>query len=123
DPGAVLQAYAGLNLRFLGYPDRALNSIEKAVSLAEETAHPFTLAHVLSTSAELRHCRRDFRELSELADRNVALSMEQKFPLWLAAGYCEQGWVMLSEGLVQDGIKKMQEGMAMIRSTGSRARR
>lgn len=123
DPGAVLQAYAGLNLWFLGYPDRALNSIEKAVSLAEETAHPFTLAHVLSTSAELRHCRRDFRELSELADRNVALSMEQKFPLWLAAGYCEQGWVMLSEGLVQDGIKKMQEGMAMIRSTGSRARR
>lgn len=123
DPGAVLHAYAGLNLWFLGYPDRALSSIEEALSLAEETAHPFTLAHVLSTSAELRHCRREFREVSELADRNVALSIEQKFPLWLGAGYCEQGWVLLSEGLVQDGIKRIREGMAMIRSTGSRARR
>ncbi len=123
DPGAVVQAYAGLNLWFLGYPDQALSRIEKALSLAQETSHPFTLAHVLSTSAELRHCRREFKEVGELANRNVALSMEQRFPLWLGAGCCEQGWVLLSEGYVQDGIKKIHEGMAMIRVTGSRARR
>lgn len=123
DPGAVVHAYSGLNLWFLGYPDQALSSIEKALSLAEESSHPFTLAHVLSTSAELRHCRREFKEVSELAGRNVALSIEQRFPLWVGAGYCEQGWVLFCEGHVQDGINKMKEGMALIRGTGSRARR
>lgn len=123
DPGAVVYAYSGLNLWFLGYPDQALSRMEKALSLAQESSHPFTLAHVLSTSAELRHCRREFKEVSELARRNVALSVEQKFPLWIGAGYCEQGWVLFCEGHVQDGIHKMKEGMALIRGTGSRARR
>ncbi|MCU0573649.1 MAG: AAA family ATPase [Syntrophobacteraceae bacterium] len=123
DPGAVVHAYSGLNLWFLGYPDQALSSIEKALSLARESSHPFTLAHVLSTSAELRHLRREFKEVSELAGQNVALSIEQKFPLWIGAGYCEQGWVLSCEGHVRDGIKKMKEGMALVRGTGSRARR
>jgi predicted ATPase len=123
DPGAVVHAYSGLNLWFLGYPDQALNRIEKALSLAQESSHPFTLAHVLSTSAELRHCRREFKEVSELAGRNVVLSIEQRFPLWIGAAYCEQGWVLASEGHVRDGITKMQEGMALVRRTGSRARR
>jgi class 3 adenylate cyclase/predicted ATPase len=123
DPGAVVHAYSGLNLWFLGYPDQALNSMEKALGLAQESSHPFTLAHVLSTSAELRHCRREYKEVSELAGRNVALSIEQRFPLWIGAAYCEQGWVLACEGHVQDGITKMQEGMALVRATGSRARR
>jgi predicted ATPase len=97
--------------------------MEKALSLAQESAHPFTLAHVLSTSAELRHCRREFTEVSELATRNVALSVEQRFPLWIGAGYCEQGWVLSCEGHVLDGINRMKEGMALVRGTGSRARR
>lgn len=123
DPGAVVHAYSGLNLWFLGYPDQALSSIETALSLARESSHPFTQAHVLSTSAELRHLRREFREVSELAGRNVALSIEQRFPLWIGAGYCEQGWVLSCQGDVREGINRMKEGMALVRGTGSRARR
>ena len=43
----------------LGYPAQALQRSHEALALAQEQAHPFTLALTLGTLAILRHMRRE----------------------------------------------------------------
>ena len=43
----------------LGYPDQALKSIEAAFTLAQELAHPHSLANVLYWAAWLHQFRRE----------------------------------------------------------------
>jgi predicted ATPase len=61
DPGVCGWMHGGLNLWFLGYPERAAESVHRAVVLAEQLAHAPSLAHALSGGIrchQLRHDRR-----------------------------------------------------------------
>ena len=46
-PGWRASSYAAMALWLLGYPDQALESSQAALTLAQELAHPFSLAHAL----------------------------------------------------------------------------
>jgi tetratricopeptide (TPR) repeat protein len=48
DPGVVCLSYSAWALWFAGYPDQALKRGQQAVSLAQELAHPYSLAQTLS---------------------------------------------------------------------------
>ena len=48
-------------LWFLGYPDQALQRIHKALSLAQELTHPYTLALVHNRAAFLGQFLRQVR--------------------------------------------------------------
>src|SRR5439155_7540994 len=45
DPGVAALVYDALTLWILGYPDQALRRSHEACRLAEDLAHPFTLAY------------------------------------------------------------------------------
>src|SRR5262249_60276941 len=47
DPGVACRAYAALTLWWLGYPDQALHRSHEALALAQEVAHPLSLAMAL----------------------------------------------------------------------------
>jgi predicted ATPase len=59
DPGVCAWIHGGLALWFLGYPDRALENARRAMKLAEQIAHPPTMAHALSHGVILHQLRRD----------------------------------------------------------------
>jgi len=44
DPGVACLSYMALALWPLGYPDLALKRSQEALTLAQELAHPFSLA-------------------------------------------------------------------------------
>jgi predicted ATPase/DNA-binding SARP family transcriptional activator len=74
DPGLVCRLYAALSLWYLGYPDQALKRMDETLSLAQELAHPHSLAFVLSFTAWLHDERQEGQAAQERAEAAITLS-------------------------------------------------
>jgi predicted ATPase len=46
DPGAICHSFSAFALWYLGYPDQALARSQEAVTLAQQSVHPFSLSFV-----------------------------------------------------------------------------
>jgi predicted ATPase len=49
----------------------------------------------------------------------MALASEQGFPQWVALGTIQRGWALAEQGLGEEGIAQMHQGLAAFRATGS----
>jgi len=78
----------------LGYPDQALKRIREALTLAQEQAHPFSLAIVLGFAAWLHQYRREGQETQERHEATVALATEQGLLFYAAWGTILRGWAL-----------------------------
>ena len=86
DPGIACRGFAAWNLWLCGYPDRALQRNLEALRLAQEVAHPFSLAHALAFTAGTHLFRGETREAQKRAEALIALSTEHGFAFFSAFG-------------------------------------
>ena len=117
DPGVaalLLDAYA---LWILGYPDQALRRSQEACTLAEDLAHPFTLAYTFATLAMFHQYRRDREEARRHAEAATRICREQGIPYWLGVGLILQGWARATRPQPAEQIASMHEGLAIYRAT------
>jgi len=119
DPGVMCLNYISWTLFALGYPDKALERINQALKLAQELAHPHTLAEALFGAASVHQFRREGNAVQKRAEALIAFCTEQNFPLWLAAGNMYRGWALADQGEIEKGIAQMRHGIAAWRATGS----
>jgi len=119
DPGIACSSYQAYVLWFLGYPDQALRQSEKALSLARELAHPFSLTFALAFAAYLHQHLRDVEATRALADETVAISREQGFPFWANQERILRGWAQAEQGAVEDGTTELRTGLDAYRAMGS----
>jgi predicted ATPase len=118
DPGmACLSAMAWIR-QLLGYPDEALTRSQEALTLAQQQAHPFSLAFACAWAAFLHQLRRDGPATEVQAEAAIALATEQEFPFWRAIGAILQGWAHAAQGQPEEGIPQMYQGIAAIRAMG-----
>jgi predicted ATPase/class 3 adenylate cyclase len=118
DPGVLCLCYGASAQGYLGYPDRALKRIEEALTLAQELAHPHSLANALYWAAMLQQFRREGPGVQGRAEALLALCTEQGFPHWLAAGNILQGWALAVQGQGEEGIAQLRQGRAALRALG-----
>jgi class 3 adenylate cyclase/predicted ATPase len=121
DPGVYCLCFAGWNLWCLGYPEQALKNRQEALRLAHELAHPFTLAFALSITAMLHQFRQEAATVREQAEATLTLAAEHGFAYRAAWATLLQGWALAAQGHREEGIVRMQEGLAAGRATGSEA--
>ncbi|HEV8714255.1 MAG TPA: AAA family ATPase, partial [Candidatus Binatia bacterium] len=119
DPLVVCLSWASWTLWYLGYPDQARASSEKALSLAHELAHPLSLAFALHFAAVLHRLRREAPIAQERAAATIALASEQGFPYWAGGGLFVHGWALAEQGKVEEGITQMYQGIAAWRAAGA----
>src|SRR4030095_12329455 len=119
DPGVLCLCYGASAQWSLGYPDRALKSIQAALTLAQELAHPHSLANALYWAAMVHQFRREEPAVQGQAEALLALSTEQGFPLWLAAGTILRGWALAVQGQGEEGIAQLRQGSAALRAMGT----
>jgi predicted ATPase len=117
-PQMVSQAYLGIILLCLGYPDQALAQSKMAIAEARRLAHPPILAESLALGA-LPLSLIDHTFLGECADQLVTVATEQGFSQWLAEGTIYRGWVKVQNGDVAEGIFLMRSGLNAFRATGA----
>jgi predicted ATPase/DNA-binding SARP family transcriptional activator len=120
DPGVTCAAHLAHALWYLGYPDQALKSMQDALNLAQELAHPLSLVFAFDYAAALHGNRREGQAAQEYAEAVVALSIEQGFSQWLALGTRVRGWALVEQGAVVEGIAQMRQGLDAYRATGGR---
>lgn len=111
DPGIVLLSYLGYLLWFLGHPEKARQYIDQAISNAEKTRHPFTLAFAWAFGAYLCQHLRDPEGTLDYADRALVISSEHGFLHWKHQATILRGWSLTELGHIDDGLDQMRAGL------------
>jgi predicted ATPase len=119
DSGVVCHSVASWTLWSLGYSDQGLTQSREAVTLARQSAHPFSLGFALGETARFHQCRREVCFTQEHADAAITLATEQRFPLWISFGTLLSGWVRAYQGQAQEGIEQITQGLIAYRATGA----
>ena len=119
DGGLVCLCRLALVLWYLGYPDQALAQGDKARTIAEELAHPFSWAYVLTWLAFLHNHCRTAPETQQWVDAATTFATEQGFPYWSTQGMVLQGWLLTEQGQVEQGIQCMRHGLAEMQAIGT----
>ena len=117
DLGSGCRIRAALLLWLLGYPEQALARLHEALALAHELPHPYSLAHARCWAAYVYQFRWDVPAVYEQAEAAVALSIEQGFPFWAAAGTILRGWALAMQGQGEAGMAQVCQGIAAYRAT------
>jgi DNA-binding winged helix-turn-helix (wHTH) protein/predicted ATPase len=117
DPQVSSLCFLAVVLWFLGYVDQALATIHKAQVVAQELAHPFSLAWALDYAARLHQFCRETPTAREKTETLITLSQEQGFTHYLPGGMIRRGWILSEQGHGEEGIAQMRQGLATYRAT------
>jgi class 3 adenylate cyclase/predicted ATPase len=118
-PHVSSQAFLGVVLFFLGFPEQALAQSNAAIVEARRLAHPPSLAVSLNIGARLLLIVGDDAALGERADQLMAVAAEQGFPYWRSQGAICSGWGKVKNGDVTEGMSLLRSGSAAHRATGA----
>ena len=119
DPEVVCLSYLAWTLWFLGYPDQALQSSHKALTLAQELPHPYSMGFALNWAVRLHHYRHEGQRALERADACVTLCTEQGFAYLSAMGTVSRGWARTWQRQGEEGMRQIDQGLAVFRATGA----
>jgi predicted ATPase/class 3 adenylate cyclase len=119
DPGVACLCFAAWTLSLLGYLDQALQRICDALTLAQELSHPHSLVWAIDFGAIIHHMRREWLQTRERAEAVIALASEQGYPMWVAAGLCFRGSVLLQTGQVDKAITQLRQSLSFWQGTGA----
>jgi class 3 adenylate cyclase/DNA-binding winged helix-turn-helix (wHTH) protein/predicted ATPase len=109
---------AARTLWCLGYSTQAVRRSEEAVALAQDLAHPYSLAVVQYQAALLHHHRHDLPAVQAQAEALLTLATEQGFPLFVGHGTYLRGWVLAMQGDGTVGLAQIRQGLAAIVAAG-----
>jgi class 3 adenylate cyclase/predicted ATPase len=118
-PHVGAQAYLGIVLFCLGYPEQALARSNAAIGEARRLAHLPSLASSLSLGIVRRWLVGGDVVLGEQEDQLVAVTTEQGFPFWRVQGSIYRGWVKVKDGDVAEGASLLRSGSVAYRATGA----
>jgi predicted ATPase len=99
-------------LWYVGFPEQALQHSQAARTLAQEVAHPFSLAQALVFAATVHQGRREVLAAHERAEAATTLATEQGFAQWVARGTVLHGWALAMQGQGEVGLAAMRQGLA-----------
>src|SRR5262245_62848730 len=123
DAGMACHLYAAWTLWYLGYPDQGLARSHEAVTLAQQSAHPFSLGVALACSAMFHQYRREGGTAQEHAEAASSLATEQGFPHLKGHGPMYRGWALVQQRQAREGIEQIRQGLTAYRATGAESAR
>ncbi len=95
----------------LGFPDQARDRVERALSLARQLSHPFSLCNALFFSSRADHRRGETIAASKFADAMFHLAHEQGFRGFSAMAIAQRGVVLIAGAQAEEGITQLREGI------------
>jgi predicted ATPase len=115
-PGVFCRTEVAHALWLLGYPDQARQKSQEALKLAQEIAHPTSLAFALMHGAWIHVFQREEQAVRELTETLIRLCTDQGFPNLLAHGTIEHGWALVRQGEGEKGAAEMHQALAALRA-------
>ena len=118
-PEVYFEGYLAIVLFCLGYLDQAFARSNAAIAESRRLAHPPSLAAGLACGTVLLMLDGNEAALNERAEQLVAVTTEQGFPSWVAAGTAIRGCAKVKNGDVTEGMSLLRSGLAAQRATGA----
>jgi predicted ATPase len=119
DAGVCCRMQAAQSLWLLGYPDQAVASIQAALALAQQLAHPLSLTLALYSAAVLHHLRREAPLAQARAEAIMTIATDQEFPQYFAQAIPLRGWALAMQGQAEEGMAQLRQSLAAYRATGA----
>jgi predicted ATPase len=116
-----IRRHVAWTLWYLGYPEQARQQTHEAITLAQDLAHPFSVAYALYHATELHCLRREAQAAEALAEAMIVLACQQEFPGMVARGTVLRGWALAAQGQRTEGIAQIRQGMDALRTMGGEA--
>jgi TOMM system kinase/cyclase fusion protein len=123
DPGMACFGYDAWALWLRGYPVQARAQSAKALSLAQQLAHPYTLVRILYFDTLLCQLCRDEPAVRDQAEAAITVATAQRFALMQALGSIMRGWAKAVQEHSTEGLVQIRQGLDMYRSTGAEFQR
>ena len=118
DPTVAALAHLAHVLWRMGYPDQALSTAEKAIGLAREFDHPYSIAYALCLEALVGRLRGEPERMLQLADTALAISHEREFKLSHAVATIFRGFALAELGQAAEGLALSIKGLDALAATG-----
>ncbi len=115
DPRVSCLTTSAFLLWLLGYPDRAAARADRAVALAAELNHPYSLAYALYHAGFVRLWRGEPELVRERAETLLQLVAENDFPIWRALGTAMRGASTSALGDPAVGLVQFADGLDQYR--------
>ena len=110
DPGVCGTALGAVNLWFLGYPERAAEHARRSVRLAEQIAHPASVAHALHFGLLCQQLRRDEAMIRAWGERLAKLAAEQSLAHYETIAMVSRGLTLANQGRANSSIAELRRG-------------
>jgi predicted ATPase len=121
--GVFVRAYGCHAVWHLGDASGAVRLIDNGIRHARSVADPFSIALALDYSAMLHQFNGNHHIAGEQALEAMELCSQHHFSYYLAWATIIHGWVLATEGQIDDGLAQMQSGLADLEATGAGLRR
>jgi predicted ATPase/class 3 adenylate cyclase len=102
---------SGFFLWLLGRPDSAVTRADRAIALATELDHQYSLAYALFHNGFLHHWRREPEIVKARAEAAIRLADASDLPIWRALGTCLLGAATSSLGRPTEGLRQIADGL------------
>ncbi|HEV2169575.1 MAG TPA: hypothetical protein VGR40_01440, partial [Candidatus Binatus sp.] len=112
------RALSAWNLWFLGYPDRALERMNLASTIAYSGTRTM-LADIHGFASYLHELRREPREMRQRAEARLALSTESSYAIGRPLSEIYLGWADAIAGDYERGIARIRDNQAQMKTAGS----
>jgi class 3 adenylate cyclase/predicted ATPase/DNA-binding winged helix-turn-helix (wHTH) protein len=117
DPGVCCRMQAAHSLWLLGYPDQALGSIQAALVLAQQLAHPLSLSMALRWAAVLHYLRREAPLTQARAEAAIIIATDHGFLEQVALVTPLRDWALAATGTGEEGIAPNLQSLADSQAT------
>jgi pimeloyl-ACP methyl ester carboxylesterase/tetratricopeptide (TPR) repeat protein len=109
--GTACLFWAGLNSWFLGFPDRAVELVQRAVDVCDQPGQGYMLAMAEAQAARLFQHRHESDRVAERAERAIAVAEREGYPYQRAFAQTLLGWSEVMSGTSSSGLQRLREGV------------
>jgi predicted ATPase len=110
-PGVACFTTSALVLWMLGYPDRARERADDAISLSKKLNHPSSIAYAHFHAGLLDLWKREHEAAHGRAQAVLDIGEEYEFPVWGAVGSCLRGAALAGMGAADEGLTEIEQAM------------
>ena len=110
DLEAISHQFLAFCFWFLGYPEQALVQVEQALTRADHSSHPSSLAHAHIGTMALHQYRREVDDTRRQAEIVLALSHKYGFVQWISWASFMRGWALVKQTKGRQGHDEMMQG-------------
>jgi class 3 adenylate cyclase/predicted ATPase len=105
----------------LGYPERAIESMNQAVRLAEQLQHANSTGYALTFVPMLHGWLGDPKAALLASEASIAFCRERDLAMWVSFARPSRGWALARLGQIDVGLAEISAGIKLYRETGGSA--